>query len=217
MTRLVSALYSDAGPFERIKSVTDFDVVHHPVELSTNDILLLHGGEDISPALYNHPVHPRTGATLAPSRRDRMEWALLQQAIKLEIPIIGICRGMQMLCAAAGGSLIQDVDNHCGNHRVVDCFGEEFYVNSIHHQMCNLEGTEHQLLAWVPGLLSPHHYVGNGRSITNELEVEPEAAFFTKINAFGVQFHPEYGRDGARFVEWSVEQANRLFTRELVC
>jgi len=216
MTRLVSAIYRGFGPFGNLHNVSDFDVVETPSELTKNDILLLHGGEDISPSLYNHPVHEFTGADARPSRRDRIEWALVEQAVKLSVPIIGICRGMQLLCAFAGGSLIQDVDNHSGNHKVVDCFGEEFMTNSIHHQMCNLEGTHHELLAWTPTKLSRHHYVGDGRSITNELEREPEAAYFTKINALGVQFHPEFGRDGQRFVDWSVEQANRLFYPEVI-
>ena len=121
MTRLVSAIYRGFGPFGNLRNVSDFDVVEHPTELGTDDILLLHGGADISPSLYNHPVHEYTGAGDQPSRRDRTEWALVEQAVKLGVPIIGICRGMQLLCAFAGGSLIQDVDNHSGNHKVVDC------------------------------------------------------------------------------------------------
>jgi len=192
MTRLVSALYGDAGPFERIKTVSDFDVVDMPSQLTKNDILLLHGGEDISPALYNHPVHHTTGATLQPSRRDRMEWALLQQAIKLDIPIIGICRGAQMLCAAAGGYLIQHI-NHPSYHTVCTFDGEEVTTNSCHHQMQYPFDVEHEMLMWIEKPLSEYHYVGDGRSIT--IPVEPEAVYYPKIKGFAPQWHPEWLSD----------------------
>ena len=211
MTRLVSAIYNDAGPFEAINGVNNFEVSYKADDLTTNDILLLHGGADISPSLYNHPVSEYTGATKQLSQRDSIEWSMLQRAIELGIPIVGICRGAQMLCAAAGGYLIQHVDNHSGDHTVVDKDGEEFTVNSVHHQMTYPFDVDHQLLAWVQTKRSNRHLLGNGKSITMELSVEPEAVFFPKINGFGVQFHPEYGDMEDRYVQWSVEKANELF------
>lgn len=189
MTRLVSAIYRGFGPFGNLRNVSDFDVVEHPTELGTDDILLLHGGEDISPSLYNHPVHEYTGAGDQPSRRDRIEWALLQQAIKLNIPIVGICRGAQMLCAAAGGYLIQHID-HPPRHKVKTLLGEEVYTNSCHHQMQYPFDVEHEMLMWIDKPISPVHLVGDGRSITPP--VEPEAVYYPKIRGFAPQWHPEW-------------------------
>lgn len=189
MTRLVSALYNNAGPFELLRNITDFDVACQPNELTKNDVLLLHGGEDISPSLYNHPVHEYTGAGVAPSKRDRYEWDLIQRAIELEIPIVGICRGAQMLCAAAGGYLIQHVD-HPSSHVVKTADGEFVRTNSCHHQMQYPFDVEHEMLMWIDKPISPVHLVGDGRSITPP--VEPEAVFYPKIKGFAPQWHPEW-------------------------
>jgi len=195
MTRLVSALFSDAGPFMGINTVNSFAVSRNPDELSANDILLLHGGEDISPSLYNHEVHPYTGARSTLSKRDAVEWALLQRAIELEIPIVGICRGAQMLCAAAGGYLIQHVENHGGYHDVECIDGDIVETNSCHHQMMYPFEVEHELLMWINKKRSPVHYVGAGRSITQALPCEPEMVAFPRIKGFAMQFHNEWMDD----------------------
>lgn len=192
MTRLVSALYSDWGPFSAINGVNSTGVVDSPEELTSKDILILHGGEDISPSLYNHPVHPYTSADDKPSRRDTIEWSLLQRAIKLNIPILGLCRGAQMLCAAAGGYLIQHVDNHGGYHDVLCADGGEVVTNSCHHQMMYPFDVEHELLMWTKKKLSDRHLLGDRRTITLELECEPEMVYFPKIRGFAMQYHPEW-------------------------
>ncbi len=193
MTRLVSALYDEPGPFMGINTVDDYFVTGDPDALSVNDILLLHGGEDISPSLYNHAKHPLTGAPADyPGRRDRVEWALLQRAIQLNIPIVGICRGAQMLCAAAGGYLIQHVENHGGYHEVICADGDVVETNSCHHQMQYPFDVDHELLMWIEHKRSSVHYVGSGRSITNSLPCEPEMVYYPKIKGFAPQFHPEW-------------------------
>ena len=193
MTRLVSALYDEVGPFMAVNTVNDYYVTGDPNALGTNDILLLHGGEDISPSLYNHAKHPYTSAPAdRPGRRDRIEWALLQRAIELKIPVIGICRGAQMLCAAAGGYLIQHVENHGGYHDVQCADGSVVETNSCHHQMQYPFDVEHELLMWIEQKRSSVHYVGSGRSITNALECEPETVYYPRIRGFAPQWHPEW-------------------------
>ena len=80
-------------------------------ELRDNHVLILHGGGDISPALYNKPVAPRGGGYYKPSHRDQQEWMFIKEAVKQNIPIVGICRGAQMLCAFDGGELVQHINN----------------------------------------------------------------------------------------------------------
>lgn len=71
------------------------------------DGLLGSGGYDIDPSYYKEEPHPKLG-TITP-RRDEFEYSLFQKVLKLNKPILGICRGMQMLNVAAGGNLFQDI------------------------------------------------------------------------------------------------------------
>lgn len=69
--------------------------------------LLLTGGHDVDPALYGQEAIPACGA---PCReRDRMEGWLLDRALERDLPVLGICRGIQLLNAHLGGTLYQDL------------------------------------------------------------------------------------------------------------
>ncbi len=71
------------------------------------DGLCLAGGVDVAPAEYNEAPHPALGNVDAP--RDRTELTLTRWALEADLPILGICRGIQLLNVAAGGSLHQDI------------------------------------------------------------------------------------------------------------
>ena len=186
--RLVSAIYSDGYPFDRMSFIDDFINTSNPDDLEAGDILVVWGGADIHPALYNKGRSRYSGADTRPSRRDLIEWTLMQQAKKLGIPIIGVCRGAQMLCALEGGILAQHVENHSGYHDVVTNDNQIIKVNSIHHQMMVPTNTVHELVAWTPTPLSTvyHNDVG-----TIEMEKEPEFIYFNDVKGFAVQWHPE--------------------------
>ncbi|PSR33606.1 MAG: peptidase C26 [Sulfobacillus benefaciens] len=118
--------------------------------------LLLTGGGDFDPACYGEVNHgDSSGISVA---RDETELGLLQQAMDRGLPIFGICRGMQAIAVAKGGSLIQDVRHQMPDsvimhsqdaprgaltHRVIAVddsllkrlvSSSEFLVNSFHHQ-----------------------------------------------------------------------------------
>ena len=183
--------------------------MYHPGQLTkTNSILILHGGEDISPSIYNHATSIRTRATDTPSARDRQEVALAMQAILMGIPIFGICRGAQLSCALAGGSLIQDVQGHAGgNHEVVTKDGEVFKTTSCHHQMMNPEGTDFELLAWTPKNISKRYIIQNEEEVS--VTVEPEVVFFPKIKALAIQGHPEWMATSDSFVQYCLSLVKR--------
>ena len=71
------------------------------------DGLLLTGGGDIDSARYREERHPKTGN---PDRaRDAFEMDIVRAALNANLPILGVCRGLQLLNVAAGGTLIQDI------------------------------------------------------------------------------------------------------------
>ena len=71
------------------------------------DGLMLTGGDDVTPARYGEPAHPAT--VEAETGRDEFEIALITAARARELPIFAICRGVQVLNVACGGTLIQDI------------------------------------------------------------------------------------------------------------
>ena len=79
------------------------------------DALLLGGGADIDPESHGAEAHPETVGTNPD--RDRFEIALAQRALEREIPLLGICRGMQILNVACGGTLDQHLPERLGHER----------------------------------------------------------------------------------------------------
>ncbi len=78
------------------------------------DALLLTGGEDVDPACYGAECHPKLGTV--DRRRDANELALVADARARDLPILAICRGIQLLNVACGGSLIQDIPSERPSH-----------------------------------------------------------------------------------------------------
>jgi putative glutamine amidotransferase len=78
------------------------------------DGLVLPGGPDPHPALWGEPVHP---ATVIDEPRDRLEYALLAGCLQGGIPVLGVCRGLQVVNVALGGTLVQDLPREPLDHR----------------------------------------------------------------------------------------------------
>lgn len=161
------------------------------------DCLVVWGGADISPTIYNEPVGPRTGASERLSARDVSEVNAMKAAIDMEIPIIGICRGAQMLCALAGGKLVQDVQNHVGGDHWIDTIdGQSLATSSVHHQMMYPWDVDHKMIAWASHKRSKS-YVGVDES---KIKVEPEIVYFPKVKGLAIQGHPEFMDRSEAFV-----------------
>jgi putative glutamine amidotransferase len=98
-----------------IEKVGGLPVILPPVEteeaadrlLGTVDGLLLSGGVDLDPAFWGEEPMPRLGK-ISPER-DRSELMLANKALALDVPVLGICRGHQVIAVAGGGSLYQDI------------------------------------------------------------------------------------------------------------
>lgn len=155
----------------------------HSSLLERFDGLLLTGGLDVDPGSYNEEPHPLTRTN---KERDEFEFALLHSAIRRAIPVLGICRGLQIQNVALGGTLIQDIPSEVGTqvshndpdrprhqeahsvsivpgtalHRLLGC--EVAQVNSFHHQAPGKLGRDLVVSAYAPdgvveGLELPGH------------------------------------------------------------
>jgi putative glutamine amidotransferase len=93
----------------------DDAVAERPDELlDLIDGLMLAGGCDVDPASYGARPHPETGETSP--ERDRFELALAHRAIERDLPVLGVCRGMQLLNVATGGTILQHMPDLVGHH-----------------------------------------------------------------------------------------------------
>ncbi|MFF4570064.1 gamma-glutamyl-gamma-aminobutyrate hydrolase family protein [Streptomyces sp. NPDC001410] len=154
------------------------------------DGLVIAGGPDVDPSRYGAERSPRTG--LPAPERDAWELALIEAALAARVPVLGICRGMQLLNVALGGTLVQHLDGHAevvgvfGGHAVKPVPGtlyaqiapEETTVPTYHHQAVERLGT---------GLV-PSAHAADGTVEAIEL---PSGEGWV----LGVQWHPEMGED----------------------
>jgi putative glutamine amidotransferase len=179
-----------------------------PDVLEGLDGIMFTGGSDVDPALYGAAVHATT--RIRPVR-DTAELMLMRAAIASALPVLGVCRGMQLMAVAYGGKLHQHLPDQLGhhNHRPVSgpkfgqhvvrlmpgsraqaILGDELTVNSFHHQGVSDPGRL-RATGWCPA--------------DNLIEVveDPDLPY-----AIGVQWHPE-DTDDFRIFGAFVEAADK--------
>jgi putative glutamine amidotransferase len=174
------------------------------------DALILAGGHDVDPACYDAEPHPATSGTVP--ERDRSEIALARRAVELDMPVLGICRGMQVLNVAFGGTLRQHIPEELGHEehrRVPGSFvGSDHDVRLLGGSLAALAaGEEHH------GTKSHHHQavgrIGEGFDVTgfSTLDELPEAIEIPSCRfVLGVQWHPE-ADEGSRVIGALVDRA----------
>jgi putative glutamine amidotransferase len=155
------------------------------------DAIIFAGGSDVDPAAYGETPHPTTNVK---PERDKAEMLLLQAAVERDLPLLGICRGLQLMAVAYGGRLHQHLPDVLGHseHRPVSgpkfgehlvrtvagtlchkILGDEITVNSFHHQgVADLGGLT--MAGWCP------------EDELIEAAEDPRRRF-----VIGVQWHPE--------------------------
>jgi putative glutamine amidotransferase len=173
-----------------------------PTLLARLDGLLLTGGGDIAPQRFNGRPHPRVYEI--DQRRDNLEILLVQMAAESGMPFLGICRGIQVINVALGGSLFTDISDQLTDSLRHDWYpdiprdylahaisvapgsrlagilgGDAFEVNSLHHQGVERLAPGLQAVAYAPdhlieGVELPGHPFG-----------------------LGVQWHPEWLQEHA--------------------
>lgn len=175
--------------------------------LNDIDLLVFWGGEDIHPALYGE-TNRYSFCGEKPSDRDRFE-RLIFEAAKNEIPMLGICRGAQFLCAMNGGKLWQHVDNHGRSHAIALDNGQLIQVTSTHHQMMRPHAGM-DIIATAETVLSPDKSNGFG-TYHVDTEPEPEIVYCETTSSLMIQGHPEYNSASKEFVHLTRNLIKRYF------
>lgn len=183
--------------------------------LSRADGLLFTGGGDVEPARYGAAQSPETGGV--DIDRDRAEVELVAEAAATGIPVLAVCRGIQIVNVARGGTLIQDLPEVTTQpHLVIDrphdlvhairvdpdselrliLGADEVRVNSLHHQAVDTVGEDLRAVAWAE-------------------DGTVEAVEDRRSRIIGVQWHPEQLADQAqqrRLFSWLVDQSHLRLT-----
>lgn len=181
------------------------------------DALVLWGGEDISPSIYKQRACTKTMAGNRLSHRDAMELGLLKAATEAGIPIIGVCRGAQMVCAFAGGKLVQHVTGHHQTHAITTKEKKSLMTTSVHHQMMYPFDVKHELIAWAENRLSTTYIGEDDAEITEARNhPEPEIVYFPDVKALAIQGHPEFVSDGQTHLQPFVRYCNEKVVEYLL-
>lgn len=160
------------------------------------DLVVFTGGADINPALYARPRHPKTYFN---ESRDAFEVQCYMQAMRHDKPIIGICRGAQLICALNDGLLIQHQDDPFPWHDITTIDGKTLPMTSLHHQACYpwfMDKDDYEVLAWTEGNCTRHELMPNA-TLDALFPEEPcrnrevEIIRFPKTRSLGIQGHPE--------------------------
>ena len=174
--------------------------------LDALDGVVFSGGADLDPQLYGQEAHPETKGVVA--ERDRGELALLQAALARDMPVLAVCRGVQVLNVALGGDLVQHLPEVVGHENHKHTPGE--YAD---HDVTVEPDTRLSSLIGDRAPVKSHHHQGLGRlgeglresaraeDGTPEALEDPSRRF-----ALGVLWHPEAGED-MRLFEALVEEA----------
>ena len=204
------------GYFQSVVAAGGVPMIIPPVEdantlvntLDRIDALILSGGGDINPLFGGDEPSPRLRGIN--QKRDLPELMITRLAYNRQIPILGICRGIQALAIALGGKVAQDISIQANVKHSQDAdraeqthsikiaedsilhslYGEEkIYVNSFHHQAVKDTGDKFRVVA---------------KSSDGIIEAMESSEYKSII---GVQWHPECLEDGMPLFRWLVEEA----------
>ncbi len=178
----------DTANYERfVTSLSSIPIVTLNVrDLCSCDCLILPGGGDITPAFFGEQ---NAGSNNIDTELDILQFQALDYAVKCSMPVLGICKGMQVINVAFGGTIIQDLPTssihkyrnkdqyHTTDILTSSClhrlYGPTAMVNSAHHQGVGKLGRDLEPIQWCP----------TDRCV--------EAIVHTRLPILGLQWHPE--------------------------
>jgi len=219
--RYINAVVKAGGVPLAVPPVQDENLLKEIVQKL--DGIILSGGPDIDPSYFNQLPHPRLGR-ICP-KRDASEIYLAAEFIRRSKPILGICRGIQVMNVAMGGTIIQDIPSNLENSikhmqdapewhksheiRIVDeasllyrIIGRlQIRVNSFHHQSVDKVAPDLKVTAIAPD------------GVIEAIEAKRPYGF-----CIGIQWHPEYLIDDTthlRLFEYMINVAKDVKARRL--
>ena len=189
----VQSIIDSGGLPVLIPTASNIGLAHEYI--SAIDGLVLTGGEDVNPLVYGGQPRPELGDT--DLKRDRFELALVAAAESVDLPVFGICRGLQIMNVFRNGTLYQDLVSEIGT--TIGHAPFHLPMESWHHSIEISDGSRlHEIFGRTEVVVNSFHHqavseVGNGLTVTArapdgviEGMEDPDRAFF-----LGVQFHAE--------------------------
>lgn len=178
----------DTGNYERfLSSMSATPLVTLSLgDLSSCDGLILPGGGDITPAFFGER---NTGSVNIDTELDILQFQAMDYAIRSSMPVLGICKGMQIINVALGGTIVQNLPTS-DIHRYIN--GDQYHITEILEGSClhalygptaTVNSAHHQALAVLGDNLQPIQWCPTDGCI--------ETVIHKKLPVLGVQWHPE--------------------------
>ncbi|CAF2832061.1 unnamed protein product [Rotaria sp. Silwood2] len=176
--------------------------------------IVLSGGEDVDPRRYRRPdLLGQLEFTDIDEKRDEFEWEIIERALKLQLPILGICRGMQLFNVYQGGTLVFDIPKvtNINGHAKTQGIDQRHEIHVVEKSLLN------EITGCVKGAVNSSHHqcvetLGKNLSIAARAE-DPivEAVQWQNTNGYpfylGVQWHPERMVDQDSPFSYNIRQA----------
>lgn len=205
-----SPLDSDYGlPFKGQGQVLPF---YYACDADKFDLVVFPGGPDVPPSLYGESPRPKT-RPMSPD--EDLPWpdtaALFNNCVSKNIPMVGICGGMQFLSVMNGCRLIQHIVGHNNTTHEIIIFepsqkkeNRVTYPNTITGKIIKVAGDHHQAIG------SDEVIDNRGEILANDYPTDiVEACWFPKTKSLGVQFHPEWmdrNSDGYKYFKFLLQK-----------
>lgn len=157
------------------------------------DLVQFTGGADVSPELYGK----KNTQSFVNVQRDLKDISIFREALSLDIPMAGICRGGQLLNVMSGGKMVQHVEGHANGHTHI-----AYDVDSVRY--VEVTSTHHQMM--LPGRDSLVLMVAN--IVCDE---DTEAVYYAHTRALCFQPHPEFGNAPKECRDLYFKYINELF------
>lgn len=184
------------------------EITGNPEDLAACDALLLPGGGDITPAFFGEQNH---GSRNIDTRLDILQFQALDLALERNMPVLGICKGMQVINVGLGGSIIQDLDPYARKRHAYEN-GDRHHASAIRK-----DSWLYRLYGCKTIVNSAHHQalgrLGRGLDVVQVCPADGcvEAISHESLPVIGVQWHPERingektGTDGSKILSYFSE------------